>query len=180
MKKEVFIIVATSQDGFISPKNMQGQSSTKWTSPEDTKFFAQKTKTAGVVIYGSKTYLTIPDSFRPLKDRLNVVYTHNPDSIPSKSNILTTQLPPQKLIPLLQSKGYSQIAICGGHSIYELFIQSGVVDRVYQTIEPVTFNNGVPFLSASSQSLLTQIDTIPLSESTKIKVWQVEKIQPNS
>ena len=175
MKKEVFIIVATSQDGFISPKNKQGQSSTKWTSPEDTKFFKEKTKQAGVIIYGSKTYLTIPDKFRPLKNRLNVVYTKNPDSIKPKNNLLITQLPPKKLITLLNDKGYNQIAICGGHSIYELFIQSGVVDIIYQTIEPVTFNDGVPFLSKNSQSLLTQIDTLSLSESTKVKVWQVEK-----
>lgn len=175
MKKEVFIIVATSQDGFISKKNKQSQSSTKWTSSEDTKFFQEKTKQAGVVIYGSKTYLTIPDKFRPLKDRFNVVYTKNPDSIKPEDNLLITQLPPKELITLLNDKGYSQIAICGGHSIYELFIQSGIVDRVYQTIEPITFNSGVPFLSENSQNLLTQIDTIPLSESTQVKVWQVEK-----
>ena len=180
MNSEVFIIVATSQDGYISKKNKQGESSTKWTSPEDTKFFKDKTIKAGVVIYGSKTYLTIPDKFRPLKDRLNVVYTKNPDSIKPKDNLLTTKLPPKELITLLKKKGYNQIAICGGHSIYNLFIQSGVVDKIYQTVEPVTFNSGVPFLSGKSQKLLTQIDTIPLSETTKVKVWQVEKRQPNS
>ncbi len=180
MKTEVFIIVATSLDGYISPQNKQDQSSTKWTSPEDTKFFKEKTLEAGVVIYGSKTYLTIPNKFRPLKDRLNVVYTKNPDSIKPKDNLLITKLPPKELITLLNDKGYNQIAICGGHSIYNLFIQSGVVDKIYQTIEPITFGSGVSFLSDSSKNLLTQIDTISLSKSTKVKVWQVEKNKLNS
>ena len=71
----VFIIASVSADGYIASK--ESETSTNWTSSEDTQFFRQKTKEAGVVIMGRTTYETIPTKYRPLKDRLNIVYTSN-------------------------------------------------------------------------------------------------------
>jgi dihydrofolate reductase len=50
-----------------------------WNSKKDLKFFTEKTK-YNVIIMGKKTYLSLPN--RPLKNRLNIVLTSNPnDSI---------------------------------------------------------------------------------------------------
>ena len=49
-----------------------------WNSKKDLKFFADKTK-YNVVIMGIKTYLSLPVNSRPLKKRLSIVLTSQPD-----------------------------------------------------------------------------------------------------
>lgn len=51
-----------------------------WKSKKDLKFFADKTK-YNVVIMGKNTYFSLPDNVRPLKNRLNVVLTSNPEEL---------------------------------------------------------------------------------------------------
>jgi dihydrofolate reductase len=48
-----------------------------WKSKKDMSFFFNKTKN-NVVIMGKTTYFSLPEQFRPLKDRLNIVLTSNP------------------------------------------------------------------------------------------------------
>jgi len=47
-----------------------------WHIPADLKYFSKLTK-GGVVIMGKKTWLSIDESSRPLKNRLNIVATRN-------------------------------------------------------------------------------------------------------
>jgi len=69
----VFIITAISADGFIA---RDSHHPAVWTSKEDKKRFVEITKRAGVVIMGLNTFRTLP---KPLKDRLNIVYSLNKD-----------------------------------------------------------------------------------------------------
>ena len=48
-----------------------------WKSKKDMRFFFNKTKN-NVVIMGKTTYFSLPEQFRPLKDRLNIVLTSKP------------------------------------------------------------------------------------------------------
>jgi len=43
-----------------------------WASKKDLSFFYEKTKN-NIVIMGKKTYFSLPDKVRPLKNRLNIV-----------------------------------------------------------------------------------------------------------
>lgn len=59
-----------------------------WNSKKDLNFFLDKTK-HNVVIMGKNTYFSLP--CRPLKNRLNVVLTSNPNDIvfcDEKKNII--------------------------------------------------------------------------------------------
>jgi dihydrofolate reductase len=49
-----------------------------WNVQEDLQFFYSKTK-CNVVIMGRNTYFSIPESKRPLKNRLNIVLTREPE-----------------------------------------------------------------------------------------------------
>jgi dihydrofolate reductase len=57
-----------------------------WKSKKDMQFFYQKTKN-NVVIMGKKTYFSIPEENRPLKNRLNIVLTRDPNNPMLKSII---------------------------------------------------------------------------------------------
>lgn len=49
-----------------------------WKSKKDLTFFMNKTKN-NVVIMGKNTYFSLPKENRPLKNRLNIVLTNNPE-----------------------------------------------------------------------------------------------------
>lgn len=48
-----------------------------WKSKKDMHFFFNKTKN-NIVVMGKTTYFSLPQEVRPLKNRLNIVLTHNP------------------------------------------------------------------------------------------------------
>jgi len=59
-----------------------------WICKKDMKFFIDKTKN-NVVIMGKNTYFSLPKNVRPLKNRLNIVLTSNPEDI--KKQITTRE-----------------------------------------------------------------------------------------
>ena len=67
---EVFILAAQTADGFIAKNHTHAAT---WTSKEDKQRFVELTKDAGVIVMGSTTFKTLP---KPLKNRLNVVYSN--------------------------------------------------------------------------------------------------------
>ena len=132
-----FIITAMTADGFIA-KNDHHLAS--WTSKEDKKFFVERTKQAGVMIMGSKTFETFG---KPLKDRLNIVYSRDK----TYEGVETTTKTPVDLLQELESRGYKEVAICGGASIYSMFLKAGLVDTLYITIEPLLFGSGISIVN---------------------------------
>ena len=130
----VFIIAALTADGFIAKGS--AHTSMAWTSREDKQFFIELTKRAGVVIMGANTYETIG---KPLKDRLNIVYSREKNY----EGVEVTQKNPKDLLQDLERRGYKEAAICGGSTVYTMFMEAGVVDKLYLAIEPVLFGNGM-------------------------------------
>lgn len=168
MTPQVFIIVAMSLDGFIAQDS--NQPSIEWTSPEDNRFFHQKTIEAGAIVMGFKTYQTINHRYLPLKNRLNLVYTHlGQEQAASQLGIekervhdhsfRTVSADPAALVQQLGQEGISQLAVCGGSSIYTQFLAAGVVNKLFVTIEPVIFGSGIKLLAQPSQQSLNLIST---------------------
>jgi dihydrofolate reductase len=161
---KVFIIAAQTLDGFIA-KSLD-QVSTNWTSTDDKKFFTERTKKAGVVVMGSSTYRTFN---KPLKDRLNIVYSRNE----SFEGTEKTSLEPKELVKDLEARGFSEVAICGGSSIYTLFLKAGVVDTIYLTIEPILFGNGISLLNENIDLNLALISEEKTSSGTLFLEYKV-------
>ncbi len=103
-----------------------------WKSKEDMNFFYNKTVN-NVVVMGRKTYYSLPDKYRPLKNRLNIVLTSDRDKyldeeyrynnvlfisdinlIYNIKSIITYKYPFINKDPI--------IYIIGGKNIYEKFI----------------------------------------------------------
>ncbi|MBI2003193.1 MAG: dihydrofolate reductase [Candidatus Wildermuthbacteria bacterium] len=154
-----FLIAAISADGFIAPAGGTTTSSTSWTSAEDKKFFVQKTKEAGVMIMGSRTYETIG---KPLPGRHTIVYSD--DKI--YEGVETTRQNPRLLLEDLKRRGYTEVAICGGSTIYTMFMEAGLLDVLYLTVEPVVFGQGVPLFSRSVSAHLSLRAMTPLNKHT--------------
>jgi dihydrofolate reductase len=155
MSMKVFIIAALTADGFIARDEKH---SAYWTSKADKKRFVELTKEAGVVVMGSTTYATLP---RPLKDRVNIVYSRSK----TYEGAETTQLGPRELIKELEARGFKSVAICGGSHIYTMFMKAGVVDTLYLTIEPHLFGKGITLFNEELNYHL-ELKNVLQSEST--------------
>jgi dihydrofolate reductase len=150
---KVFIIAAITADGFIG---RSAGHTADWTGKADKKVFVELTKEAGTIVMGSRTFATIG---RALPGRRNIVYTSRPQEIQAEG-IETTNEPPTELIARLEAEGVRSLAICGGATIYDLFMRAGVVTDIYLTIIPVLFGKGVPlFADELSTNLKLETNT---------------------
>ena len=131
-----FIIACLTADGYIGKHSTHAA---MWTSKEDKKRFIELTKKAGVIVMGQNTWTTLGG--KPLKDRLNIVYS--PTALTPVEGMETTTKSPRELLKVLESRGFKEVAICGGSQIYTMFMKSGVVDMLYLTIEPIVFGDGM-------------------------------------
>lgn len=163
---KVFIIAALTVDGFIG---RDANHLADWTSPEDKAHFSGLTREAGVMVMGSRTFATIG---RALPGRRMLVYTTRPGSI-TADGIETVNEEPNMLVARLAQQGVNGVAICGGASIYTLFLRAGVVDELYLTIEPLLFGQGVTLFSGELESRLERISSEPLNKDTLLLHYKV-------
>ncbi len=103
-----------------------------WHIPEDFKRF--KTLTSGhIVIMGRKTYESLPEKFRPLPNRVNIVVTRNKNVIEGLINQTTAIFCNSIETAFDKAKEFDdEIFIIGGASIYEQGIK--YADKLYLTL----------------------------------------------
>ena len=164
---KVFIIAAISADGFIARSTNE---LANWTSAEDKKLFVKLTKEAGVMVMGATTLATIG---RALPGRRTIVYTTHPEDL-TVEGVEPTAEDPALLVERLAAEGASAVAICGGRSIYSLFMQAGLVNELYLTVEPTVFGVGIGLFKDSLDARLSLIDTTKLSDDVILLHYSVK------
>jgi dihydrofolate reductase len=158
---KIWLVAAMSADGFIA--QAADQNSLEWTSKEDTKFFVQKSKEAGVVVMGRKTFDTIG---KGLKGRRVIVMTRQQGLQHDDSGVEYTNLAPKDLVHQLQSEGVEQLVVAGGSAIYRQFMEEGLVTDVFLTVEPILFGHGVPLCTLPEPQRFELGDVHKLGEHT--------------
>lgn len=154
---KVILISAMSVNGNIGRSSEH--SSVEWTSKEDTKFFVDQTKEAGVVVMGRKTFETIG---RSLPGRLIVVMTRKPELYSVIDGVEYTNKHAQEILKDLRARGFSSVVIAGGSEVYSMFLQEKLVTDLYLTIEPILFGNGVPLVEFPGDVALQFVETYML------------------
>nr|AIA16386.1 Dihydrofolate reductase [uncultured bacterium] len=158
-----FIIAAMTTDGFIAK---DANHPAFWTSKEDKVRFVELTKRAGVVVMGSQTYKTLP---RPLAERINIVYSRDKKFEGAEM----TNDEPRALLSKLESRGFSEVAICGGSQIYNMFMKAKVVDKLYLTVEPLLFGKGVTLFKDDIVADLTLLSESKTEKGTVFLEYKV-------
>ncbi len=164
-----FIIAAITADGYIAQN--ESQTSFLWTSKEDKKRFIELTKRAGVIVMGSTTYASLP---KPLKDRVNIVYSRSKNFEGAE----TTQDAPAELLKKLETRGFKEVAICGGAHIYSLFMNAKVVNKIFLTIEPLVFGSGIKLFSEESPFKLKLLNMEKTESGTLLLEYEVDYLNP--
>lgn len=166
---EVFIIVALTADGFIGRD--ENHSSINWRSLADSEFFISKTKEAGAVVMGSRTFNTMK---RPMPGRKHYVLTSSQEEFSNydQSEVLAMSATPLEVITKARADGYKKLAVCGGSSVYTQFVEAGVVDRFYLTIEPVFFGNGVRLFNQPMAEQLKLVGVHKISDQSIVLEYE--------
>ncbi len=130
------LIVAVDEKGGIGMDN-----DLMWHLPTDMKFFKETTN-GQVVILGRKNYESIPERFRPLPNRLNIVISRN-DTYDTKGAVLVNSLP-KAIESAYKLQPDKKVFIIGGGEIYrwaleENYINEMIITHVHHQFDADTF-----------------------------------------
>ena len=143
------LIAAQSLDGFIAKHDTPG---TAFTSPEDKAYFRAVLPSFDVAILGGATYRASRDAIRALlpSRQLRMIVTRTPGRYAAEAvpgSLEFTDAVPAVLAAELRGRGFQHCAVLGGSQVYSLFLEAGLVDEVWLTVEPVLFGGGTPLLA---------------------------------
>jgi dihydrofolate reductase len=111
---KIIIIVAYSKNHIIGKDNKL-----LWHLTDDMKFFKKMTQNQ-TVLMGKNTYWSLPEKFRPLPNRKNIVLTTN--SFENSFENLRVFNNLETALITLKNEGLEQLYVIGGSQIYEAFL----------------------------------------------------------
>jgi dihydrofolate reductase len=121
---EIILIVAVASSNNGIGKN----NDLLWSLPGDMKFF--RSKTIGYpVITGRKNYESIPEKFRPLPNRYNIVVTRQ--NIQYEGADVCSSI--KEAIEIGESYQKGKIFIIGGGQIYKQCLEQDLIDKLIIT-----------------------------------------------
>jgi dihydrofolate reductase len=120
---KIALIVAMDESRGIGKNN-----DLMWHLPDDMKFFKEMTS-GQIVVMGRKNYDSIPERYRPLPNRENIILTRN-TTFKAKDCKVFNEL--QEALNYYQHDDRT-IFIIGGGEIYKLAIEAKKIDEMYIT-----------------------------------------------
>lgn len=110
-----------------------------WHLPDDMKYFMQTTK-GHYVIMGRKNYDSIPEKFRPLPNRTNIVVTRQAGlKLPNCTVVHSLE----EAVAIAREAGEQELFIIGGAAIYQLGMP--LANRLYLTEIDATIDGDTYF-----------------------------------
>jgi dihydrofolate reductase len=120
----VSLIVAMDSNRGIGKNN-----DLMWHLPVDMNFFKETTKNQ-IVVMGRKNYDSIPEKYRPLPNRLNVILTRNKD-FKAENCLVFNSL--NECLDYFRNDEDRKVFIIGGGEIYKMALDSGCLNEMYIT-----------------------------------------------
>lgn len=130
----ISLIAALSRNRVIGRNN-----DLPWHLPDDMKYFMQTTK-GHYVIMGRKNYDSIPEKFRPLPNRTNIVVTRQA-GLKLPNCVVVHSL--EEAVAIAREAGEQELFIIGGAAIYQLGMP--LANRLYLTEIDATINGDTYF-----------------------------------
>ena len=121
---DVSLIVAVSENGVIGKNN-----DLIWYLPRDLNYFKRVTE-GHIVIMGRKNYESIPEKYRPLPKRTNVIVTRQQAYQAPDCKLVSSVEEGLDLARELQEKSPF---IIGGGQIYQYALDQDLIDTLYIT-----------------------------------------------
>ncbi|MBM3178383.1 MAG: dihydrofolate reductase [Bacteroidetes bacterium] len=118
----ISLIAAVSKNGVIGRQN-----TLPWHLPDDMKYF-MRTTSGHPVIMGRRNFDSIPEKFRPLPNRTNIVITRQQDFKAPGCEVVHS---PEAAMSVAGTSAQNEVFIIGGSEIYKSFMERA--DKLYLT-----------------------------------------------
>lgn len=155
-------IAAQSIDGFITRHEEPG---TAFTSEADKAWFREALSSFDAIVMGRRTYEVSRSMIREHLSpaRLRIVLTHKPelftdDLVPGQLEF--SAKPPRQLVAELAAKGKKHCALLGGSQIYWEYLDQGLVDQFWISLEPLIFGSGTPLVADGALDARFQLRSV--------------------
>ena len=163
------MIVAMDEDGCIGK-----QGDLPWRLKSDMIRFKTLTEADGfnAVIMGRKTWDSLPDSFRPLPERVNIVMSRDANWSHEDADVALYH---GRAIEIAYAEACDECWVIGGAQIYEMFLDR--VDEIHITTVHTTGSGEVKFpewdQSLWSEEIIEHTDADDENEfSTTYSIWK--------
>ena len=100
-----------------------------WHLPADMNFFKETTKNQ-IVVMGRRNYDSIPEKYRPLPNRLNVILTRNKD-FQAENCLVFNSL--KDCLTHFENENERKVFIIGGGEIYKMALDANCLDEMFIT-----------------------------------------------
>ncbi len=143
---KTILIAVISLDGRLTLPDQPGPG---FASAEDKAWFHHVLQEFDCAVMGRATFDTIRDEVRASHRRgfLRMVMTRTPEHFAGDVRpgvVEFTSATPAAIIADLASRGLSSCALLGGGQVYREFLDAGVVDAMWLTLEPCVLGGGTP------------------------------------
>lgn len=152
MKKRSLIVACSAENNVIGKDG-----GIPWHLPKDMKFFKNTTMCAGICIMGRKNYESLPDEYRPLPGRRNIILTRDKSWRPKEEDWenIFVENDPWKALSLAESLPGEEICFIGGADIYKWAMENVILHKIHRTIVMAHDICGDTFFPTSSLPGLT-------------------------
>jgi len=137
------LIVATDLNGAIGIK---GDNRLPWHHAKDMEYFKERT-TGNIVIMGENTWFSLPDKYRPLPERKNIIISDCPykvwESVTKDNNYplnVTVSISIDNAVSYAEKENKATFVI-GGYSIYKQFLEKDLIDQIYINVLKLELDN---------------------------------------
>lgn len=147
----ISIIAAMDQNRLIGSEN-----DLPWHLPVDMKYF-KETTLGHYVLTGRKNYESIPEKFRPLKGRTNLVVSNSKIQFPGAIMISNIE----EGIEIARRAGEKELFIIGGGQVFKQSMY--LANKLYITLIHHQFNGDVffPEINWKQWNIISRKDVVP-------------------
>ena len=163
---EIILIAALSKNAVIGQNNHL-----VYNDPEDMTFF-KKVTTGNVVVMGRKTWDSIPDKFKPLSDRTNIVVSRN-KRLELPDGVLLFNSWEEVKAHLANEK--RKIFVMGGGELYASAIGDATTLILSQFKTDLPVDDKTVFFPSFKDNFTLQVQTYPTSKDFIINRYYVKK-----
>lgn len=140
---KVVIIAAMGKNREIGKNN-----DLLWHLGEDMRFFKEQTN-RHYIIMGRKNFESIPEKYRPLPNRVNVIISRDPEYLFEECYTCTSL---GEALDLARANGEEKAFVIGGGQIYKMALDSNIVDEMYLTHVDAEFPDADVYFPAFNEN----------------------------
>lgn len=175
---KVTMAMVMSLDG----KTTRGKESgtADWASPEDQSFFREIIASHDCVVMGSATYRAAREHMRPSADKPRIILSSNPGQYADEGHegLFFMAAKPNEVIKKAAAMACSNVLLAGGAATNAEFLEAGLVDEAYVTIEPLLLGSGRPLTTGLTSPIDMRLITAQQLNEAGTMLLHYEIIKP--